>query len=162
MTRARPRDKAFKKTLGDREYRLSYLVRLPLEANTSLLNLGSLEHPFDYKIEVLTDGGPREEKVDLIETFNFLLGVHVERLETWTNEKDNRTYRVVKARDRTDQQILILWRDMKDLDPVVERHFLEPRIKSEGAFNEILINGDTATPGVQSLDGIFKRLVEGV
>jgi len=50
---------------------------------------------------------------------------------------------------------------MKDLDPAVERHFLESKIKSEGPFNEMLINGDTATPGIQSLDGIFKRLVEG-
>ena len=160
--RATPRDKAYKKTVGDHEYRLSYLVRLPLEANASLLNLAALEHPFAYKIEVLSDSGPREEKVDLIETFNFLLGVHVERLETWTNGKDKRTYRIVKARDRTGQRILIIWRDMKELDPVVERHFLEPKIKSEGPFNEAFINGDTATPGIKSLDGIFKRLVEGV
>lgn len=71
------------------------------------------------------------------------------------------TYRVVKAKDKSDQRILIIWRDMKDLDPAVERHFLESKIKSEGPFNEMLINGDTATPGIQSLDGIFKRLVEG-
>jgi hypothetical protein len=32
---------------------------------------------------------------------------------------------------------------------------------SEGPFIDILINGDTATPGVKSLDGMFKRLVEG-
>ena len=49
---------------------------------------------------------------------------------------------------------------MKDFDPVVERQFLEKKIGTEGPFEEILINGDTATPGVKSLDGIFKRLME--
>jgi len=42
----------------------------------------------------------------------------------------------------------------------VERDFLETKLKSEGPFNEALINGDSATPGVKSLDGIFKRLLE--
>jgi hypothetical protein len=48
------------------------------------------------------------------------------------------------------------------VDPAVERRFLESKIKSERPFNEILINGDTATPGIKSLDGIFKRPVDGV
>jgi hypothetical protein len=30
----------------------------------------------------------------------------------------------------------------------------------EGPFDEIWINGDTATPGIKSLDGLFKRLLE--
>jgi hypothetical protein len=33
-------------------------------------------------------------------------------------------------------------------------------VKSENPFDEMLINGDTATPGFISLDPIFKRLVE--
>lgn len=49
---------------------------------------------------------------------------------------------------------------MTDLDPAVERDFLETKLKSEGPFNEVLVNGDSATPGVKSLDGIFKRLLE--
>jgi adenine-specific DNA-methyltransferase len=36
----------------------------------------------------------------------------------------------------------------------------EARMKAEGLFDEALINGDTATPGVRSLDGLFKRLIK--
>jgi len=53
-----------------------------------------------------------------------------------------------------------LWRDMGELDPAVERKFLEAPLKQDGPFEEAWINGDTATPGVQSLDGLFKRLLE--
>jgi hypothetical protein len=95
-----------------------------------------------------------------VETFNLLNGLHVERLETWVNDKDARQYRAVKGRNRDGQRVLVLWRDMKGLDPATERRFLEGKLKSEGPFDEVLINGDTATPGIKSLDGLFKRLLE--
>ena len=155
-----PRAKAHKKLLGENTYRLNYLVRLPLEGNASMLNVEALEHPFDYKIEVLTDQGPKVETVDLVETFNYLYGLHVQRLETWINNKDNRAYRAVKGKKGNGERILILWRDMAGLDPVVERQFLEGKLKDEGPFDEVLINGDSATPVVKSLDGLFKRLME--
>jgi adenine-specific DNA-methyltransferase len=136
------------------------MIRLPLEASASLLNLAALEHPFEYTIEVLTEDGPKVETVDLVETFNLLYSLHVERLETWVNDKDARQYRAVKGRSRDGQRVLVPWRDMKGLDPATERRFLEGRLKSEGPFDEMLINGDTATPNVKSLDGLFKRLLE--
>jgi adenine-specific DNA-methyltransferase len=160
LKREEPRANAHKERLGSDTYRLSYLVSLPLEANTSMLNLAALEHPFDYTIEILTEDGPRMEIVDLVESFNFLHGLHVERLETWVNDLDNRTYRAVKARNRDGRRMLILWRDMEGLDPVLERHFLEGRLMGEEPFEEMLINGDSATPGFRSLDGLFKWLME--
>jgi adenine-specific DNA-methyltransferase len=152
--------KAHKKLLGEDVYRLHYLARLSLESNATMLNVEALEHPFEYNLEVLTDSGPQIEVVDLVETFNLLYGLHVSRLETWVNGKDGRAYKVVKGKSANGESALIVWRDMKDLDPVVEREFLEPKLKSEGPFNEVLVNGDSATPGVKSLDGIFKRLLE--
>ena len=126
-----------------------------------MLNLAKLEHPFDYTLEVLTDDGPREQAVDLVETFNFLYGLSVRRLVTWKNEKDGRDYRIVKATDREGRKrILVVWRDMADLEPKIERKFLEGMLKEEDEFDEKLINGDTATPGFQSLDSLFKRLME--
>lgn len=151
---------AHREKLGEDAYRLHYLARLPLESSASMLNLAALEHPFSYKIEVLTDDGPKVETVDLIETFNFLYGLHVQKMTIWTNEKDKRIYKAVKGKNGEGKPVLVLWRDMENLNPVLERHFLESKIKAEGPFEEALINGDTATPGVKSLDGLFKRLME--
>ena len=66
----------------------------------------------------------------------------------------------MKARDRSERRVLVLWRDMEGLDPVVERQFREGRMKAEGPFGEMLISDDTATPGFASLDGLFKLLME--
>jgi hypothetical protein len=49
---------------------------------------------------------------------------------------------------------------MDRLDPAVEGKFLEARLKADGPFDEAWINEDCAVPGVQSLDALFKRLLE--
>jgi len=57
--------------------------------------------------------------------------------------------------------VLVLWRDMEGLDAEVERRFLEPRIRAaDPGYDEVWINGDSAIPGVHSLDPVFKRLIE--
>ena len=155
--------------MGDEEYRIRYLVRLPLEASDSMLNLAKLEHPFAYTLEVLTDHGPRTETVDLVETFNWLYGLRVQRLLNWVNGEDRpggqeggRTYRAVVASDREQKKrILVVWRDTTALQPEVERRFLEAKAKEIGPFDEQWINGDAAAAGFASLDGLFKRLLAG-
>ena len=160
QNRETPRADAIRNMVGGDAYQLSYLVRLPLDANASMLHLDALDHPFNYQIEVLTNSGPSSQTVDLVETFNFLYGLYVERLETWVNPVDNRHYRAVLAKDKKRQKVLVLWRDMEGYDPVIERKFLEAKLQELAiSFNECLINSDTATPGFRSLDGIFKQLV---
>jgi len=162
------REKAYREVVGDDECRIRYLVKLPLEASDSMLNLAKLEHPFDYTLEILTDHGPKTETVDLVETFDWLYGLRVHRLLTWVNEKDKtgkekkgRTYRAVVASDREGKKrILVVWRDMTGLDPSVERPFLEAQAKEIGPFEEQWINSDSAAKGFASLDGLFKRLME--
>src|SRR5690606_37937128 len=144
LAREAPRADAHRKTVGEDAYRLRYLARLPLEASASLLHLDQLEHPFGYTIEVLT----------------LVYGLHVERRERWTNpEVPERLYRVVRARDRDGKRVLVLWRDVEGLAPVLERRWLEPRLAETGPWDEVLCNADCATPGVRSLDPDFKRLI---
>lgn len=159
--REQKRAEAVAKRVGEPEHRLSYLLRLPLEANACLLNIAALEHPFDYTLETLTENGPQVRRVDLIETFNWLYGLRVHRLRTWNNPKDKRTYRVVEATRGRDTHVLVIWRDMTDLDPGVERAFIAAQLKTAGDFDERWINGDCAA-GFQSLDGLFKDLIGGV
>jgi len=166
---AEAREAAHKEAVGDEQYRLRYLVKLPLDAADTMLNLSRIEHPFDYTLEVLTEEGTRHQPVDLPQTFNYLYGLRPQQLDTWVNagdptekEPDGRAYRVTRATNREqDRRIMVIWRDMADFDPEVERRFLEAKLGEEAhPWDEVLINGDTATPGVDSLDPLFKRLME--
>lgn len=163
-----PREGAYKEAVGEGEYRIRYMVKLPTEASDSMLNLTKLEHPFDYTLEVLSDYGPKTTAVDIVETFNWLYGLRVHRLLAWMNKDDKRGkdkagrfYRAVVASDREGRKrILVVWRDMTSLDPALERGFLEAKVKELGTFEEQWINSDSAVPGFASLDALFKRLME--
>jgi len=158
LEREQKRAAAYKKIMGEQAYRLHYLVRLPLESNASMLSIDKLAHPFDYTLEVLTDEGPVVERIDLVETFNALYGLQVEQIERWEHPEDGREYRAVMAK-KNGKRVLVLWRDMEGLDVEQERAWLEPRIKG---FDEVLINGNTAVPGIGSLDSVFKQQMEGM
>ena len=163
------REKAYQKVVGDEEYRIRYLVKLPLEASDSMLSLAKLEHPFDYAIETLSDYGSKSQTVDLVETFNWLYGLRVRRFFTWLNkgdktnkDKGGRFYRAVSGTDREGKKrVLVVWRDMTGLDPVKDREFLETKAKEIGPFEEQWVNGDSAAKGFASLDALFKRLMAG-
>lgn len=156
---------AYKTLGGEDAYRLRYWIELPLSQAETCLRALDLARPFTYSLEILSDDGPARKPVDLVETFNALYGLRVQRYETWRNPADgDREYRAVKAADREGKRrILVLWRAMAGVDPEVERAFLETQIGEMDArgqvWDEILINGDSATPGVASLDPLFKRLM---
>ncbi len=152
---------AFQGALGAESYRLHYLARLPMEASASMLQTARLDHPFRYSLEILTDDGAEARTVDLVETFNWLLGLDVQRVRRWQHEK--RDYLAVTGCDRANKRLLVVWRDTADLDPKAERVFLEKQVAAltkDAPFDRMLINGDSATPGFESLDALFKQLME--
>lgn len=169
IERLERREEAYQKTVGREQFRIRYLVKLPVEASGSMVDLAKLEHPFDYTLDVLTDHGPRAEAVDLVETFNWLYGLRVRRVLTLVNAKDKvgreksgRSYRAVAGSDREGRKrVLVVWRDMTGLEPAVERSFLERAAAKLGTFDEYWINGDTVATGFSSLDGLFKTLMQG-
>ncbi|MEQ9400154.1 MAG: hypothetical protein RJQ04_13415 [Longimicrobiales bacterium] len=129
-----------------------------------MLNVERLEHPFRYEMEVLTEEGRERRTVDLMETFDLVLGLRVRRVERWVDDNDGsgRTYRAVFGEDPEGQRTLVLWRDMEALGAALEREYLETRIaEAEGApFDLVLIDGDSTVPGVRSLDPLFKAGLE--
>lgn len=164
LERAAAHEGAYRALAGE-EYMLRYWIELPLREAETCLRAFDLAHPFRYSLEVLTDAGPVRKPVDLVETFNWLYGLRVRRYETWRDAaQGEREYRVVRATDREGRRrILVLWRDMEGLSPERERAFLEARLRDLEAsgehWDEVLINGDSPTPAVRSLDADYKRLM---
>jgi adenine-specific DNA-methyltransferase len=169
IERLSERGKAYRQGVGDEEYRIRYLVKLPLEASDSMLSLAKLEHPFEYTIETLSDYGPKVQTVDLVETFNWLCGLRVKRDVTWVNKadktgrnKEGRLYRAIYGTDREGKErVLVVWRDMTGLDPVKDREFLEAKGREVGPFEKRWVNGDSTAKDFASLDLLFKRLMAG-
>ena len=59
------------------------------------------------------------------------------------------------------KRVLVVWRDMTELDPKTDREFLEAKAKEIGLFEKQWVNGDPAAKGFASLDALFNRLMTG-
>lgn len=58
------------------KYLINYM--LDIETRDSLLNLDAFNHPFDYQMKITRKNETLWHRVDVIETFNYLLGIKVE------------------------------------------------------------------------------------
>lgn len=120
-----------------------------------------LEHPFSYTLPVQTEDGVRDVAVDLAETFSLLAGVAVDRVR-WAQHGE-RDYQLVVGR-RGGDSVLVVWRDVENLDPASELAFLireAPDLLGRRLeeFHRVWHNADSVIPQGESLDGEFHRLM---
>lgn len=138
-------------------YLLSYM--LDVESQGSLLNLQSFVHPFDYQLNIATGtvGESQPTKVDLVETFNYLIGLHVETLQVI------RGFHVVTGKNPAGERTLVIWRDLeaksnKDLEEFFRKQDYNPR---DMEFDLIYVNGDNNLENLRRPDETWKvRLIE--
>lgn len=69
----------------NREFMLNYWLDFETKGSPSLLNIEKFSDPTAYTLRVKKPGTDEyvEKAVDLIETFNWLIGLHVEHLDRW-------------------------------------------------------------------------------
>jgi len=68
-----------------RGYMLRYWLDFETKGSPSLLNIEWFDDPTAYKLKIKKPGTDEyvEKAVDLVETFNWLIGLHVEHLDRW-------------------------------------------------------------------------------
>lgn len=141
--------------LGFDDYMLQYTLKWETRDSATLLNVGKLASPFDYKLR-LTEGHKAIERVvDIPETFAYLLGLHV----TTRVALDNNGRRYVVHRGTVEgRQVVVIWRDSagwKKADFERDKEFVSEQRLTENA-DEVFVNADSMIPGARSLDGVFK------
>jgi len=142
------------------DYLLSYMLRWEARGSQTLLKVANLETPFDYQLRLRRNGDFAEAAVDVPETFNYLLGLHVQTRKVYLDGK--RRYLVytgqAEGRDAT-----VVWRNTagwKPADFKREKEFVQREILTAGA-DVVYVNGNTLIAGAESLDGVFKRRLLG-
>ncbi|GAG91842.1 unnamed protein product [marine sediment metagenome] len=90
-----------------------------------LFDFDEIEDPFDYKIKILENDQPKTKKVDLIESFNYLLGLNVEQIITSKN--NGRTYIFVTGKVEK-RKIVTIWRSIIRLDLKQDKKIIEAHL----------------------------------
>jgi adenine-specific DNA-methyltransferase len=137
------------------EYILQYM--LELESRDHLFNLEMFRKPFDYQLKVTENNELKPQKIDLVETFNYLIGLHVSKVQRVKDIK------VVEGTTRTGIKTLVIWRDLEttthdDVEKLLRRFYDSQRTRE---FQQIYINGDHHLENLRSEGDQFKiKLIE--
>ncbi len=137
---------------------LRYQLEEGIDENKSKNFLGvDIEKEFlDLSIKVLNkDGTTRQQKVDLIETFNYFIGLEINQMKK-INE-NNRDYYIITGKTDGDKTIII-WRNPKDLDKEKDRDFINKQLQNDN-YKNIYVNSDCHIQGYKNIyDEMRKRL----
>ncbi len=137
------------------DYMLNY--SLDIESQGSLLNIDTFSTPFDYKLKIATSsvGETKDTPIDLVETFNYLLGLVVKRMEMIKG------YIVIEGQNLKKEKILIIWRDGQTSEEL--NHFFERMDwkHNDREFDTIYVNGDNNLDNLRKDEDHFKvKLIE--
>ena len=132
------------------EFRESYMLSYLLDTETrdSLLNLKWFENPFEMTLKTTRDNELIPTKVDMVETFNYLIGLNVET-EDWYQD-DNIC--VVQGRTHRDGlKTLVIWRNCKVVDNSQLCMFFDKMDfrTRDTEFDVIYVNGDNTLPNLR-------------
>ncbi|MDP1786788.1 site-specific DNA-methyltransferase [Nitrosomonas sp.] len=144
--------------------REDYLLRymLDIESRDSLLSVEQFYKPFDCALKVTVDsaGAYGERTIDLVETFNYLIGLRVRHIDMQLEQG----FVTVTGWLPTGEKTLVLWRDVERvnyeaLNRLCEKLAINP---ADSEFEVVYINGDHNIPAVftttEAEGGITKTL----
>jgi adenine-specific DNA-methyltransferase len=139
------------------DYTLRYM--LDVEGAGSLLDLDRLADPFAYTLKVATGsvGETREVAVDLVETFNYLLGLRVKHVD------EIRGVTVVEGTSPAGDKVLVLWRRLANTDnPALAEWFTKQGYNTQDQeYDLVYVNGDNTLENLRRPDQTWKvRLIE--
>ena len=124
------------------DYMLHYMLDFETRGSPTLLALESFEKPFDYTLKIQRGHeSPEDTPVDLVETFHYLIGMHVRRLER--HEHQGRTYVVSRGEVRTErgiERVVTIWRDTEGLDIEQEADWADAELLTD-LVDRVYVNG---------------------
>ncbi len=172
------------------QYILRYMLDVETHGSQSLLNVQAFTHPTAYKLKVKRPGSDesREVNVDLLETFNWLIGLtvrHIAAPQTFSAgfERDSEKRLRLKGRLRQEadgpywfrtvtgttpggRQTLVIWRKLtgwpeKD-NLVLDEWFTKQGYSAKDSeFDLIYVNGGSNLENLKTPDDLWKvRLIE--
>ena len=140
----------------------SYVLRYMLDTETrdSLINTKDFIRPFDYTIKTTRDNELVDTPVDLVDTFNYLIGLHVDSIH-W--HKDDNICVVEGTTHIEKEHALVIWRNQDVIKNDDLNDFFRKQDYStlDREFDVIYVNGDNTLPNLKNDEEHWKvRLIE--
>ncbi|MFW9939282.1 MAG: hypothetical protein ACFFD5_16695, partial [Candidatus Thorarchaeota archaeon] len=93
--------------------------------------------------------------VDLIDTFNYLLGLYVDKIQKVKN--DDKNYIIITGK-AGDGKMVIVWRNIINLDYQQDKKFIKEYLKDSN-YDTLYVNGTCLVEGYKSIEVELKKLI---
>ncbi|MFX1376204.1 MAG: site-specific DNA-methyltransferase [Promethearchaeota archaeon] len=130
-------------------------IELKPHIKNSILNYNKIEDPFEFKVKILKNGQSIPVNADLIETFNYLLGIFVEKYDRY--KYDGKTYIFVKGKVNN-QNTIIIWRSIIEIDYEQDKKIIMEHL-SEVNYSYIYVNGKSLVENSIRIEIELKKLI---
>ena len=126
---------------------------LDLETRDSLFNQEWFKNPFDMKLRITRNNEMKEEKVDLVETFNYLIGLFVDQIAY-----PKTGICTVTGRTRQGKKALVIWRDCNAVSNEQLNDFFRRSAYSvrDNEYDVIYVNGDNNLDNLRAENEAWK------
>lgn len=161
------------------DYMIHYM--LDLESSGSLLNLDAFRDPFSYQMKITEKNECKERPVDVIETFNYLIGLtvtHQGATVSFTARPDANgeyegavelvkdiygqySFRQIEGTLPDSRRALVIWRTVNDniieSNAALDAYFAKYRINpADREYDVIFVNGDNNLENLRSGEEAWK------
>lgn len=135
---------------GKGDFEETYFLRYMLDTETKgdLFNLEWFKNPFAMSIKTTKDNELVDTHVDMVETFNYLIGLNVETLRY---PKDG--YCVVEGTTHIgNERTLVIWRNCNKVSNEDLNEFFRKQAycSTDSEFDKIYVNGDNTLPNIKT------------
>ena len=135
---------------GKGDFEETYFLRYMLDTETKgdLFNLEWFKNPFAMSIKTTKDNELVDTHVDMVETFNYLIGPNVETLRY---PKDG--YCVVEGTTHIgNERTLVIWRNCNKVSNEDLNEFFRKQAycTTDSEFDKIYVNGDNTLPNIKT------------
>lgn len=135
---------------GKGDFEETYFLRYMLDTETkgNLFNLEWFKNPFAMSIKTTKDNELVDTHVDMVETFNYLIGLNVETLRY---PKDG--YCVVEGTTHIgNERTLVIWRNCHKVSNEDLNEFFRKQAycTTDSEFDKIYVNGDNTLPNIKT------------
>ena len=155
------------------DYLLNYSLDFETKESSCRLNVQTMKTPFSYNLRTRRENGFEDIAkdadgfriltVDLVETFNYLLGLHVEKRAARQN--NGNTYRIIHGKTRDEKQVTIIWRNCpetpeghtKDLEE--DAAFISQTLLPAFPCDTLYVNGHCFVATAKPIEPLFKKLM---
>jgi len=139
------------------EYIPKYFLQFETRESPTLVNTDAMVNPWNYRLNVW-DGYTYDnsQAVDLIETFNYLIGLHIHKFQT--KDFKGKRYQFVYGSNNHNKLILVVWRDISkwQLSDFETDGMLLTAELQQWTYDQLYINGQAHIADYQPIEEVFK------